>query len=59
MVSIRVTMLDIAKGRTYALRPIPGAMPTGKFARAPIKIEASADMAAVEVIRSCFTSWTH
>lgn len=52
-------MLDIAKERTYALSPIPGAMPTGKFARAPIKIEASADMAAVEVMRSCFTSWIH
>lgn len=37
---------------TYALRPRPGASPTGKFARAPMRVEASAETAAVVVMKS-------
>ena len=34
-------------------------MPMGKLATAPIKNEATAEIAAVEMIKSCRTSLTH
>lgn len=44
---------------TYAFKPKPGAIPTGKFAIRPIRNEARAEIAAVEVMRSRWTSATH
>jgi hypothetical protein len=38
--------------RTYALSPSPGANPTGRFANKPMRKLDSAEMAAVEVMRS-------
>jgi hypothetical protein len=43
-------------GRTYALRPSPGASPTGKFAKSPMRKLERAAMAAVVVMRFCRTS---
>jgi len=45
-------------GRTYALRPSPGASPTGKFAKRPMRKLERAAMAAVVVMRFCRTSLT-
>jgi hypothetical protein len=44
---------------TYAFKPRPGARPMGRFANKPISVVDSAEMAAVEVIRSWRTSATH
>ena len=44
---------------TYALRPNPGAKPTGRLASRPIKNDEREEMAAVAVMRSRFTSLTH
>ena len=46
-------------GRTYALRPNPGASPTGKFAKSPMRKLERAAMAAVVVMRFCRISLTH
>lgn len=58
-VRIPVLFIQLVQtGHTYALRPKPGAMPTGKLANKPMRPEARADMAAVVVIRSTRTSLT-
>ena len=43
---------------TYAFKPKPGARPTGKLAKRPIRNEASAEIAAVDVIKSLRTAVT-
>jgi len=43
---------------TYAFKPRPGASPTGKLAKSPIRKEDKADIAAVVVIKSRWTSAT-
>lgn len=40
---------------TYALTPRPGARPTGRFARRPMRKLDSEEMAAVETMRSLWT----
>jgi hypothetical protein len=44
--------------RTYALSPSPGANPTGRLANKPMRKLDSAEMAAVVVMRSRWTSST-
>lgn len=38
---------------TYAFKPNPGAKPTGRLANRPMRNVEMAEMAAVEVMRSC------
>ena len=44
---------------TYALRPRPGAIPTGRLASAPMRTDASAETDAVVVIKSRWISERH
>jgi hypothetical protein len=43
---------------TYAFNPRPGAIPTGRFASNPMRKLESAEIAAVVVMRSLWTSST-
>jgi hypothetical protein len=51
-------MQEIRRILTYALRPSPGARPTGMLAKRPMRKDDRAEIAAVEVMRSWRTSLT-
>lgn len=50
--SVSTAKRTAEKTHTYAFIPKPGAIPTGRFARAPMRTEARAETAAVVVIKS-------